>query len=204
MRIAIIGAGNIGGTLGAKWAAAGHSVVFGVRDPESPKARASLSAAGSGAAATSIAEALTSAEVVLLSLPGAAVAAFAGEHGAALSGKLVIDATNQFGQPVMNGIATIQAAAPGAQVVRAFNSLGWENFAEPTIDGVQVDLLYCAPAGEAQAVAERLIADVGLRPVRVGDLAQAPLVDSIGALWGALVFGQGHSRHLAFKVLAAR
>lgn len=204
MRIAIIGAGNIGGTLGAKWAAAGHSVVFGVRDPESPKARASLGAAGAGAAATSIAEALTSAEVVLLSLPGAAVAAFAGEHGAALGRKLVIDATNQFGQPVMNGIATIQAAAPGAQLVRAFNSLGWENFAEPTIDGVQVDLLYCAPAGEAQAVAERLIADVGLRPVRVGDLAQAPLVDSIGALWGALVFGQGHSRQLAFKVLAAR
>jgi predicted dinucleotide-binding enzyme len=60
----------------------------------------------------------------------------------------------------------------------------------------------CAPAGEAQA-AERLIADVGLRPVCVGDLAQASLVDSIGALWGALVFGQGRSRRLAFKVLAA-
>lgn len=203
MRIAIVGAGSIGGALGAKWAAAGHSVVFGVRDPQSPKARAALSAAGPGAAVTSIAEAIGGAEVVLLSLPGAAVAAFAGEHGAALDGALVIDATNQFGQPVMNGIAAIQAAAPGARVVRAFNSLGWENFAEPLIDGVQVDLLYCAPAGEAQAIAERLIADVGLRPVRVGDLAQAPLVDSIGALWGALVFGQGHSRRLAFKVLAA-
>jgi predicted dinucleotide-binding enzyme len=202
MRIAIVGAGNIGGTLGAKWAAAGHSVVFGVRDPQSPKARASLSAAGPGAAVTSVAEALEGAEVVLLSLPGAAVAALVREHGAALDGKLVIDATNQFGRPVMNGIAAIQAAAPGARVVRAFNSLGWENFAEPTIDGVQVDLLYCAPAAEAQA-AERLIADVGLRPVRVGELAQAPLVDSIGALWGALVFGQGHSRRLAFKLLAA-
>ena len=203
MRIAIVGAGKIGGTLGAKWAASGHSVVFGARDPQSSEARSSLSAAGPGASVTSVAEALTGAEVVLLSLPGAAVAAFAGEHGTALDGKLVIDATNQFGQPVMNGIATIQAAAPGAQVVRAFNSLGWENFAEPTIDGVQVDLLYCAPAGEAQAAAERLIAEVGLRPVYVGDLGQAPLVDSIGALWGALVFGQGLGRRLAFKVLAA-
>ena len=203
MQIAIIGAGNIGGALGAKWAAAGHRVLFGVRDPESPKARASLTAAGPSASVTSIGEALREAEVVLLSLPGIAVAAFAGEHGLALEGKLVIDATNQFGQPVMNAIATIQATAPSARIVRAFNSLGWENFAEPTLNGEQVDLLYCAQAGEAQAVAERLIADVGLRPVRVGDLAQVPLVDNIGALWGALVFGQGHSRRLAFKVQAA-
>lgn len=201
MKIAIIGAGNIGGTLGAKWAAAGHQIVFGVRDPQSAKTRASLSAAGEGAAVASIAESLAGAEVVLLSLPGVAVPAFAQAHGPALAGTLVIDATNQFGQPVMNGIAAIQAAAPGATVVRAFNSLGWENFAEPTIDGVQVDLLYVGPEGEAQAVAEALIADVGLRPVRVGDLAQAPLVDTLGALWGALVFGQGRGRRLGFKIL---
>lgn len=201
MRIAIIGAGNIGGSLGAKWAAAGHQIVFGARDPQSARARAALSAAGAGASVTSVAAALAGAEAVLLALPGAAAAAFAQEHGAALAGALVIDATNQFGQPVMNAIAAIQAAAPGATVVRAFNSLGWENFAEPTIDGVQVDLLYCSPAGAAQAVAEGLIADVGLRPVRVGDLAQAPLVDAVGALWGALVFGQGRGRRLAFRLL---
>lgn len=201
MRIAIIGAGNIGGSLGAKWATAGHQIVFGARDPQSARARAALSAAGAGASVTSVAAALAGAETVLLALPGAAAAAFAQEHGAALAGALVIDATNQFGQPVMNAIAAIQAAAPGATVVRAFNSLGWENFAEPTIDGVQVDLLYCSPAGAAQAVAEGLIADVGLRPVRVGDLAQAPLVDAVGALWGALVFGQGRGRRLAFRLL---
>lgn len=201
MRIAIVGAGNIGGTLGAKWAAAGHSVVFGARDPESPKARASLEAAGGGATITSVAAALGGAEVVLLSLPGAAVAAFAEQHGPALGGALVIDATNQFGRPVMNGIAAIQAAAPGATVVRAFNSLGWENFAEPVVGGVQADLLYAGPDGAPREAVERLIADVGLRPVRVGDLDQAPLVDAVGALWGALVFGQGRGRRLAFKVL---
>lgn len=201
MRIAIVGAGNIGGTLGAKWAAAGHSIVFGARDPESPKARGALGAAGAGARLATIATALADAEVVLLSLPGAAVAPFAEEHGAALAGKLVIDATNQFGRPVINGIAPLQAAAPTATVARAFNSLGWENFADPLVGGVQGDLFYCAPEGEASARVEELIAAVGLRPVRVGDLDQAPLVDNLGALWVALAFGQGRGRRLAFKVL---
>ncbi len=201
MQIAIIGSGNIGGTLGAKWAAAGHSVVFGARDPQSPKTRAALGAAGAQAKVDSIAGALAMAEVVVLALPGMAVAAFAQEHGPALNGKIVVDTTNQFGQPVLNGLAAIQAAAPEATLVRAFNSLGWENFAEPVIDGTQADLFYVSHEGKARTVAEELISAVGLRPVRVGDLAQAPLVDNLGALWGALAFGQGHGRRVAFKLL---
>jgi len=204
MQIAVIGSGNIGGTIGAKWTAAGHAVVFGARDPRSPKTRAALSAAGEQARVDTIAHALDGAAVVLLSIPGAAVAAFAQEHGPALDGKLVIDATNQFGQPVVNSIAVIQRAAPRATVARAFNSIGWENFAAPVIDGVQADLLYVSPDGAARATVERLIADVGLRPVRVGDLAQAPLVDNLGALWGALAYGQGLGRHIAFKVLGSQ
>jgi 8-hydroxy-5-deazaflavin:NADPH oxidoreductase len=86
-------------------------------------------------------------------------------------------------------------------VVRAFNSLGWENFADPTVSGTQADLFFCAPAGEPRQVAEQLIMDVGLRPVYVGDLQQASLVDAVGSLWGALVFGQRRGRRLALKML---
>ena len=195
MNISIIGSGNIGRTLAARWRDAGHSVSIGVRDPHGPKAQAAARELGPAVALSPIAESLAGAEAVLLALPGAALDDFAGEHGAALAGKLVIDATNQFGQPVMNGLAALTRHAPGAELVRAFNSLGWENFAQPVIDGVQVDLLYCGADG-----AERLIADCGLRPVRVGGLEQAPLVDAVGALWGALVFGQGRPRRLAFKL----
>ena len=60
MRIAVIGAGNVGGGLGSALAAAGHSVVFGVRDPASPKTTAALSAI-SGATATTPAEARSTA-----------------------------------------------------------------------------------------------------------------------------------------------
>jgi predicted dinucleotide-binding enzyme len=200
VNITVIGSGNIGRTLAARWRDAGHSVSIGVRDPHSPKAEAAARELGPQVAVRPLPAALAGAEAVLLALPGAAVEQFAREHGAALAGGLVIDATNQFGQPVMNGLAALAQYAPGARLARAFNSLGWENFAQPEIDGVQVDLLYCAEDGAAQAGVERLIADCGLRPIRVGGLEQAPLVDAIGALWGALVFGQGLGRRLAFKV----
>ena len=201
MHIAVIGSGNIGGTIGAKWAAAGHQVTFGARDPGSPKARAAHGVTGGAAHVDSISAALSTAELVLLALPGSAVTDFVAEHAAALQGKLVIDATNQFGQPVMNALATLHAAAPQAVLFRAFNSLGWENFAEPVIDGVQVDLLYVGPDTPARATIASLISDVGLRPVYVGDLSQAALVDTMTALWAALAIGQKLGRRLAFKVL---
>jgi len=101
----------------------------------------------------------------------------------------------------MNSAALFATHTPTAQVYRAFNSLGWENFENPVFDGVQADLFYCGPAGAGQAAVEQLIRDVGLRPVRLGDLGQVGLVDMIGGLWFALAFGQGMGRELAFKVL---
>lgn len=101
--------------------------------------------------------------------------------------------------PVMNSLAPISERAPGARVFRAFNNLGWENFANPTFGDVQADLFYAGPEGEALATAERLISDIGLHPVRLGDVDQAPLVDSVTRIWFALA--KQHGRHLAFKVL---
>ena len=102
----------------------------------------------------------------------------------------------------MNSFATFQTYTPQAQLYRAFNSLGWENFADPVFDGIQADLFYCGPDGDTREVAEQMIVDVGLRPIRLGDVEQVGLVDSVGSLWFALVFGQGKGRHLAFKVLS--
>ena len=89
MKIAIIGAGNLGRTLAKKWAIAGHEIRFGVRNPSDPK-YTDLHYIG---AVVSIGEALNAADVVLLSLPGAAVMDFAVQHGSALTGKVVIDST---------------------------------------------------------------------------------------------------------------
>ena len=100
----------------------------------------------------------------------------------------------------MNSVDAIRSAAPAARVIRAFNSLGWENFAHPVFNGVPADLFYCSDP-EAEDVARTLIADIGLKPVRLGDLDSVHLVDSVAAIWAALAFGQGRGRRLAFKVL---
>jgi predicted dinucleotide-binding enzyme len=101
----------------------------------------------------------------------------------------------------MNSLATVRAHAPGARLFRAFSNLGWENFAEPVFDGVQADLFYCGDSGQARTTVEALIADVGLRPVYVGDLDQVPVIDSLTRLWFALALQQGYGRHMAFKML---
>jgi predicted dinucleotide-binding enzyme len=200
--IAVLGAGNIGGTLGKKWSAAGHQVRFGVKDPTGKNAQALRAELGDRAVLGTIADALQgNPDVVLVALPGGVVAPTAQKYAAQLNGRIIIDAANRIGEDSMHNLAPFQQHAPQAQLYRAFNSLGWENFAEPNFNGIQADLFYCGPDGEARTTVEQLISDVGLRPVYLGGVEQLGLLDSIAALWFTLAFGQKKGRHLALKVL---
>ena len=202
LRIAVLVAGNIGGTLGRKWAAAGHKVAFGVNDPASPRAQALRAELGTRVTIGTVAGALAAGNVIVMAFPGTAMDETITTYAAQLDGKIIIDAANRMGGGSMNSFATFQARTPHARVFRAFNSLGWENFAKPVFDGVQADLFYCGPDGDAREMVEQLITDVGLRPMRLGDIDQVGLVDSVTQLWFALAIRQGKGRHLAFKVLA--
>jgi predicted dinucleotide-binding enzyme len=201
MKIAIVGAGKIGSSLAEKWLQAGHAVTFGVRDAGSAKTTAALEKAG-GAKVETIAAALAVGEVIVWAIPGTTVAELAQEHAAALSGKIMIDTTNNMRAADMSAIAVLTARVPSARVFRAFSTLGWENFAEPQLGGMPIDLFFCGPdeANARQAV-ERLITAVGLRPVYIGGLEQVPALDGVTRLWFALVSGQKHSRRLAFKMM---
>ena len=194
MRIAVIGTGNIGATIGRAWARAGHDVTFGSRHPDDDAAPGNTSAAVAG-----IADALDGAEVVLLAVPAQGVDGFLAEHAARLDGPLVIDATNRIGAPVVNAAPQIAEAAPRARYVRAFNSLGWENFANPSFGGVAPDLFFSASEAD-RATAEHLISDVGLRPAYLGENRQ-DVADGATPLWFALVQARGGNRRLAFRVL---
>jgi len=186
MRIAVIGAGNIGRTLGGKWAAAGHDVVYGVRRPGEP-----------GTAA--VADAAAGAEVVVLAVPGAAAKEVVTSLGSELADRVVVDATNDV--QGSGKLHALEELADGAHPVRAFNTLGWENFENPVVGGVTADLLYAAEEGVAKETAETLIRDVGLEPVWVGGVEAFDVVDSVTRLWFTLVFQRGLGRRLAFKVL---
>jgi 8-hydroxy-5-deazaflavin:NADPH oxidoreductase len=188
MKIAVIGTGNIGGTLGGRWLAAGHEVVYGTR--------ADAGAGSGGASRLPVADALGGAEVVLLAVPGGAVAEVVAANGAALDDKVVIDAANRMGQPEANSRAAIAAAAPRARYVRAFNTLGWENFADPAPGTA---LFFAADPGARQA-AEELITAVGLEPIFAGDAAAAGTVDALLPLWFALVRHNDGNRRVALRV----
>ena len=178
MKIGIIGAGNIGATLGRKWAAAGHQLCYGVRDPQAEKYTGLKS---SGRLATA-GEAAAFGEVLVLAMPGAAVANFANEHASTLSGKLVIDATNNRSGPEMHSLGLLAEKAPAARLARAFSTLGWENFANPEQDGVQVDLFFCGDPA-ARGTCERLIAEIGLHPVYLGGVDAAAVLDGLTRAW---------------------
>ena len=190
MRIAVIGTGNIGSTLGAAFARAGHDVAMGSRNP--------TDAAPDSPPVVDIGSAVHGADVVVLAIPARSVSDFLAAHAAEVDGKLVIDATNNVGATSANAAPAITEAAPNARYVRAFNTLGWENFATPTFDGVAADLFYSAPEAE-QDVVEQLISDVGLRPAYLGPDKQ-DVVDSLLPLWFTLAQLRGQ-RHLAFRIL---
>ncbi len=202
IKIVVLGAGNIGGTLGRKWVAAGNSVVFGVNNPEGEKARKLRGDLGDNAAIHTTADALaTNPDVVVLAIPGPAMNGTIEQYAQQLDGKIIIDTANKMGTSTHNSFAALQQHAPHSPIYRAFNTLGWENFANPVFDGIPADLFYCGTDGEPRATVEQLISDIGLQPVYLGGVEQVGVIDSLLGLWFALAVGQSKGRHLAFKML---
>lgn len=197
--IAVIGAGHVGGTLARTWSEAGHHITFGAREPGKPELLEL--AERIGARVSSVSEAIAASDVVLFAIPGAAMAETVGSLGAELDGKVAIDATNNIRGEVMHGAAVVTAVAPGASYCRAFNALGWEFFDEPMVDGTPADLFFCGPDGEVRETVERLIADVGLRPVWVGGPEEVDVVDGVFGLWLTLAVKRGLGRRLALKMI---
>ena len=114
MRIAVIGAGNVGGTLGRAWAKAGHEVMFGVLDPSSPKVAALLATTGGRATAGRVAEAATYGAVVALCTPwDATESAVRGSRD--LAGKILLDCTNPL-EKDLSGLA-VGRTTSGAELV---------------------------------------------------------------------------------------
>jgi|DewCreStandDraft_4_1066084.scaffolds.fasta_scaffold74348_2 predicted dinucleotide-binding enzyme len=201
MKIGILGAKIIGSTLGRKWAKAGHQIMFGVRNTHNPEVLSLAKSLGQAVTIGTTAEAISFGDVVVFAIPGQAMDETIVANSNILNGKIIIDSANKMGGGVMNSVETFRSHTPNAKVYRAFNNLGWENFENPTINGIQVDLFYCGDSGESHHKVKELIKDIGLNPIYLGDLSQVNLIDTIGSLWFALAYGQSMGRHVALKVL---
>ena len=207
MKIAVIGTGSVGGTLGTRWATKGHRVVFGSRDPGSDKVRTLLEAAGTKASAAQLADAVAAAEVVVLATPWNA-AQSAIESLGDLSGKILVDAINPIGPGMQLALGTttsgaeqIAVWAKNAQVVKAFNTTGWENMANPIYHGEPITMFICGDDAEAKASVTRLAEDLGFAVADTGPLTTARFLEPLAMVWIHLAIVQKQGRNIAFKLV---
>src|SRR5260370_25956001 len=182
-RIAIVGAGHIGGTLARLFTAAGHAGTVSFAPAQD---KLTALAAEIGAAGDDPATGAAQAAVVAVSGPWAVVDTAIEQAGGpgALAGKLVIDPTSQFGRTggrfgVLDlgdsSAAAVNAAkAPQALWVKAFNTLtaGFQASSAGRTGPDRVVMFYATDHDDAAAQAERLIDDAGFHPVRTGTLAR--------------------------------
>ncbi len=183
MKIAVLGAGRVGSTIGRLWHAAGHDVTFAARHATRPRALAAE--LGERAHAASVAGAVAGAEVVLVAVPGPAVTG-ALQAAGPLDGRIVIDAANWlvrgvFGQQQLS-LRSLADAFPRARWVRAFNSLSVgvmadDNHREPPW------VLFVSGDQEAKPAVAHLIRDAGFDPVDLGGIDDSQLQDPGSALW---------------------
>jgi predicted dinucleotide-binding enzyme len=187
VKIGIIGAGHIGGTLATLWVKAGHEVLISSRHPEELAALAK--SLGPKAHVGTPREAALFSEVVLISVPYKALPQLGQDLKSELAGKIVLDTCNPY--PERDGDMAYEARQagtgaassrylPGVRLVRAFNAINWGDLAKQVrINGQPVAIPLAGDDAAALRVASQLVRDAGFEPVIVGPLSSAREFD-----WG--------------------
>ena len=201
MRIAIIGAGNVGSALGRGWSAAGEQVVFGVPDPADPKYR-SLPAFTSP-------EAAQNAEIIVLATPWPATEAAVKSLGD-VSDKIIIDCTNPLGigpdgltlllGHTTSGGEQVAAWAPAAAVFKTLNQIGADNMDKAAHFPVRPVMFVAGDDVTRKPVVVSLIAKLGFEAIDAGPLRIARLLEAYGMLWIDQAFNRGRGRNFAFAI----
>jgi 8-hydroxy-5-deazaflavin:NADPH oxidoreductase len=203
MRLGIIGAGHVGGTLGRLFEAQGHDVRFGVRDPDATSG-GGLPHDRTG----TVADVATFGDVIILAIPWSA-AKDALEAAGSLSGKTVIDCINPV-LPDLSGLALgtttsageeIAKLIPKARVVKCFNTLGATNFADPTINGEKASMFFCGDDAGAKLIVSELGNQLGFDMVDAGPLSQSRWLEAMAILWISMAHKYGGSQRSAFRLL---
>lgn len=190
--LAVLGTGKIGQAIGRLWLESGHSVVFGSRSPElrGPE----LLKLGDRVSVLTQAEAVDAADIVLLAVPGEAVVDLVDELGAALAGKIVIDATNRLNyvegrwasalEPGVTEGRWMARALPDSRVVRAFSHVPDELlWTRGSTQAGYWAIAVAADDAEAKRVVADLVRDSGWTPVDLGGLDESAALDPGGAVF---------------------
>ncbi len=186
MRIAIVGAGNVGKALSAAAVAAGHEVAVSATSREN--AEEAASAAGARAAADN-ADAVNGADVVVLAVPHAAIAEVAEELGPALSGKVVVDTSNPLNDTYSDLVTVgtssaedLQRQLPDASVIKAFNTTFASRHGNPTENETPLDAFIAGDDAEAKAKVGEFASSLGYRAIDAGSLRMARSLEEMAFL----------------------
>jgi 8-hydroxy-5-deazaflavin:NADPH oxidoreductase len=207
MKLAVIGTGSVGGTLGRLWAELGHKVAFGVRDLKNPDATALVAGIKGEARLASLRDAVKDAEVVVLATPYAANAdaiAAAGD----LSGKILIDVTNPIGANLTlavgfdtSGAEQVAKLAPRARVYKAMNQVGFEVMADPAFAAAKPVMFVAGDDAAGKPLVLDLVSALGFDAVDAGELQTARLLEPFAMLWIHLMARRKMGRRFAFALL---
>jgi NADPH-dependent F420 reductase len=215
MKIAIIGAGNVGGSLGKAWAKAGHYIIFGVRNPGKGKTQPPIADIGAGASTVmTVPDAARAADIVVLATPWPAVPDALQAMGD-VRGKVLIDCTNPLSLngdgslslslgSTTSGAEEVEKLAAGAHVVKAFNTYGGENFADssyPNAAGLKPAMFICGDHDAAKETVAKLATDIGFEPVDTGGLGMARSLEPLALLWIRLSIRDGRNANFTWARL---
>ena len=208
MEIAIIGAGDVGGTLGRLWANKGHQIMFGVRNFQGHNVLNLIRSIGSSVKVGTIAEAASFADVIVLAIPWKAVEETIKSAGD-LSGKILIDPTNPIKADLTGLIieSSTSAAeeiakwAKDSKVVKAFNSIGAKTLDNLQFGLVRADAFICGDDFKSKTVVKKLATEIGFDTVDAGPLINARVLEYMALLWIHLAYNQQMGPNIAFKLL---
>ena len=199
--IAMIGTGDVGSALGARFAELGHTIVYGSRTPNDPDVQALVRETGNGARATTQAKSVEGADIIILAIPWAPAQSIVESLGS-LDGKIVIDPINAMAFGENRSIAlsvdpsaaeAIQSWLPNAHVVKAYNTLTRAYMVDPQSSGGPITIPIAGNNSEAKAKVADLTRSIGLEAMDVGDLSMARAVEAMGLMYVAQGY-QGRNR----------
>jgi len=205
MKIAVIGPGNVGATLGKRFVGAGHEVAFGTPRPERDKYDPLRDL---GCAVVPPAQAAEDAGAILLAVPWATVPEVIRALGD-LNGRLVIDATNPIREDFLDidhqaqrsGGERVAELARGAIVVKAFNTIGFNVMDDPAFGDRRAALAVAGGDAAAKDTVFALARDIGFEPYDAGPIAAARSTERLAWHWIEMAMVYGHGRDFAFALL---
>ncbi len=203
MKIAIIGTGNVGGALATKWANKGHEILLGVRDTSNFKGKELLS--NPNTQAFSVQEAVQKAEVIVLATPAMMAVEVAASLGDT-TGKVIIDTMNIVmgrGPAGYNNTAdAILANTNSTDLVKCFNTTGFNNMANPNYGNEVIDAFVAGDSAKGKEIAVQLALDAGFANCyNVGGNDKFELMEKFAFFWINLAMFQGQGREIGFKLL---